>query len=348
MSCGLRLLSASILGVVSLLAGTDSAFAESDYILGHGQDVGDFNFAGYAAIAADVPLGHSKDLSLDDLSLYVSGHVNNWLNPFMETELSSLPLMQTPGGELRGRAVLERLYNDILLTDDLILRGGKMLAPVGEWNAIHAAPLVVTSSRPLATYYGFSEYVTGISLLYANSTSSALLPDVQVYWQPAGEFAQRTPDLTVHNYRDVSGAHLNWSFGLNDKVGASVQHSTVDATGDRQTVGGLNGNYKFGQFALESEATYTAIDKSFNEVVRSNEWGGYVLGSYAVTSTVSVITWYELFRTRYNSSQSQDVLVGASWHPSPPLVWKLEYVGSIGGPEDSNRTGFYGSLAVLF
>ena len=319
-----------------------------DYSLGHGLNVGDFNLAGYASVTADGPLGHRKDVSVDDLSLFVSGHVNDMFNPFMETELANLPILQTPeaDGGLRGRAVLERLYNDILISDDITLRGGKMLAPVGEWNSIHAAPLVMTTSRPLATYYGFSEYVTGISMLYTNA--SLPLPEAQVYWQPAGEFAQRTPDLTVRNYRDVAGAHLNWPFGLTDKIGASVQHSTIESSGDHQFVGGVNGNYKIGPLSFESEATYSSIEKQPSESTHPTEWGGYVLGAYALSQEVSLFAWYEVFRTRYDITQSQDILLGASWHSSPWVVWKLEYVGSIGGPTDTNLTGFYGSLSVLF
>jgi len=55
-----------------------------------------------------------------------------------------------------------------------------MLSPVGEWNEIHAAPLVLTTVRPAVTYQNFSEYLTGGSLLYSDpdnppSRSASLL-----------------------------------------------------------------------------------------------------------------------------------------------------------------------------
>jgi len=319
-----------------------------DYVLGHGLDVGDFNIAGYSNIALDDSFGQRKALLIDDLSLFVAGHINRWINPFMEAELAGPPLIQSngSGSGTHGSIVLERLYNDILFTDDWTLRGGKMLTPVGEWNLIHAAPLVATSTRPIVTRHSFSEYTTGVSVLY--SGAKALMPEVQVYWQPKGEFAARERSAVAREYDDTAGAHLNWPIGLNDKIGASVQYSTIKRTGQTQVLSGLNGKYKFGNFTLESEATFTSIDNPIGQSSRSTEYGGYILGSYAITETISIFSWYELFQPRTSAILSEDILVGASWRPSPPLVWKVEYVGSVSGPSDINRTGYYASFSVLF
>ncbi|MBV9828980.1 MAG: hypothetical protein JO001_25435 [Alphaproteobacteria bacterium] len=167
------------------------------YELGHGLNLGPFNVAGYSNLVLDLPAQRVKSLNLDDLSLFVTGHVNSAFNPFLEAELTSLSLL--PPGRLAGEheagdVVIERLYNDSYLTDSTTLRLGKMLSPVGEWNEIHAAPLVLTTIRPAVTYRNFSEYATGLSLRYADPYP--YLPDVQVYWQPAGEFSAR-PSLRL-------------------------------------------------------------------------------------------------------------------------------------------------------
>lgn len=329
-------------------AWTVPALAGDDYMLGHGLDVGDFNIAGYSNVVLDAPMGRRKVLSLDDLSLYVAGHVNSWVNPFMEAELAGLPIFQTHDGNSgpRGRAVLERLYNDIIFSDSVTLRAGKMLTPVGEWNQIHAAPLVVTSSRPVSTFYSFSDYVTGASLLYTGA--SLPLPEIQVYWQPGTELAPRAPEMAPRQYRNIAGAHFNWPIGLTDKIGASVQHSTVTETGENQTLAGLNFNYKLGRFSIESEGTFTSIDRATGQSIRSNEWGAYLQGAYALTDTVSLYSWYEQYQSRTDNAISHDILAGGSWRPSPALAWKLEYLGSLAGPSAENRTGFYASFSVLF
>ena len=335
---------------VAMLAGVvaSQAWADEPYVLGHGFTVGDFNLAGYSNVAVDAPLGKRKVLSLDDLSLYVSGRVNDWINPFIEAELTSLPILQTHDGSSgsRGRAVLERLYNDVILSDDLTFRAGKMLTPVGEWNLIHAAPLVVTSNRPVASSGGFSDYLTGASLLYTGA--AAPLPEMQVYGQPGTELAPRPSDVASRQYRGITGAHFNWPFGLTDKIGASVQHSTVTETGERQLLGGVNFNYKIGRFSFEGEGTATSIDAPAGRSIRSSEWASYVQGAYALTDTVSLFSWYERYFSRTDGTASSDILAGASWRPSAPLVWKVEYVGSLSGPCTQNPPGFYASFSVLY
>jgi hypothetical protein len=83
-------------------------------------------------------------VELDDLSLFVSGKFNRWLNPFLEAEAYSIPLWEEGKGARFNSAqlIIERLYNDIHVTENDTLRAGKFLAPINHWNIVHAAPLV--------------------------------------------------------------------------------------------------------------------------------------------------------------------------------------------------------------
>ena len=113
-----------------------AARADDDYQLGHGLDLGPFNFAGYSNLVAGFPEGEQKSLALGDLSLFVSGHFGRFFNPFTEAELANLNIVSSgaPGRDRGdGDLVLERLYNDSYLTPSTTLRLGKMLTPVGEW-----------------------------------------------------------------------------------------------------------------------------------------------------------------------------------------------------------------------
>jgi hypothetical protein len=168
-----------------------------EYQLGHGYDLGPLNFAGYSNVVVKAPAQGQTSLSIDDLSLFVSGHFNSLINPFVEAELTDLTLVHsapTRRGEGDGDIVLERLYNDSYLSGSTTLRIGKMLSPVGEWNEIHAAPLVLSITRPAVTYRNFSEYATGVSLRYTDPDLQ--LPDVQAYLQPSGEFSERPHTIT--------------------------------------------------------------------------------------------------------------------------------------------------------
>ena len=67
-----------------------AAADDSAYRLGHGLDVGPFNFAGYSNVVPNLPTRGPTSLTLDDLSLFVTGHLGRFFNPFPEAELRRL------------------------------------------------------------------------------------------------------------------------------------------------------------------------------------------------------------------------------------------------------------------
>ena len=324
-----------------------SARAEDGYQLGHGYDVGPFNFAGYSNVTASLPDQGGDAVVLDDLSLFVTGHVAKLFNPFVEAELTRLDIVQT--GETGrshgdGALVLERLYNDSELTDGLTLRLGKMLSPVGEWNQIHAAPLVLTTVRPAVTYRNFSEYLTGASLLYSDPESK--IPDLQVYWQPDREFSERPRSITFDEYRSVAGVHVSFPVALLDQIGFSFQKSR-DTQGVGQALFGVDFQYTIQKLTLRGEWTYSDLSGRAPGQVRQSEWGGYLATSYAFDDTWSAYSWYEEFSNRTAASDARDLLLGVAYKPHPAIVLKLEYLQNIGGPP-VNPTGLFASWSVLF
>jgi hypothetical protein len=324
-----------------------AAARAQDYQLGHGLNIGSLNIAGYSNVVASFPAQQAKSLSLDDLSLFVSGHFNRLFNPFVEAELADLAVIESgrlSGNRGDGDIVLERFYNDTYLTPSTTLRLGKMLSPVGEWNEIHAAPLVLSAVRPAVTDRNFSEYTTGVSLRYSDPYS--YIPDFQLYVQPTGEFSERPSSLTVHQYRLVAGAHVSFPLGLLDKVGFSFQQSK-DVMGVDQSLFGFDYHYTLGQVTLQGEATFSDISKNGTLHARDTEWGAYAAASYALTDQWSLYGWYEGFADRTSPSTAHDLLFGIAYRPRPPIVLRLEYLQNVGG-RPVNPTGVFASWAVLF
>ncbi len=219
-----------------------------------------------------------------------------------------------------------------------------MLSPVGEWNEIHAAPLVLTTVRPAVTYRDFSEYATGISFRYSDPYSH--FPDLDLYWQPSGELSERPNSITFHQYKTVEGAHISFPIGLLDKVGVSFQQSR-DVRGSDQSLFGLDFHYTLGKLTLQGEGTYSDISKTGNAGARDTEWGTYAAASYALTEKWSVYSWYEGFADRTAPSVAHDLLFGAAYRPLPAMVIKVEYLQNVGG-RPVNPTGLFASWAVLF
>jgi hypothetical protein len=318
-----------------------SAFAEEE----SAQSVDSFSFSGYANVTVDAPAGGKIALGIDDLSLFASGQINQGLNPFIEAEIGGLTLVQQGANQAKAHLMLERMYNDSYLSNKLTLRLGKMLSPVGEWNLIHAAPLVMTMTRPMVTYHGFSEYASGASLLYSGTKGA--LPDVQLYVQPGNEIHPRTPDVVVRAYEQVSGLHLNWPMALNDKLGFSVQRAKVKNTGEQQTLTGFNFNKEFGNLSIDSETIYTDISGANPLRERDNEWGSYLQGAYTLSEGWNLIGRYEYFASRMRRSASENALLGLAYKSESHAVWKFEYVRSYGQELDI-QTGLYASYSKLF
>ncbi len=328
-------------------SGAQSTDAQGNYQLGHGYDLGPFNLAGYSDVVADVPDEGRKDFALDDLSLFVSGHVAPFFNPFAEAELTHLDIVHSgsiSGDRGDGSLVLERLYDDANLTDSLTLRLGKMLAPVGEWNEIHAAPLVLTTVRPAVTYQNFSEYLTGGSLLYSDPNSK--LPDLQIYWQPDREFSERPSSIAFDSYKMVEGVHLKFPIGLLDQIGVSFQKAR-DTKDVVQSLFGLDFQYTLAKLTFQGEWTYSDLTGRTAGLVRRTEWGGYVAASYKFAEEWSAYSWYEEFSNRASLTAARDLLFGVAYKPDPAIVIKLEYLQNIGG-KPVNPTGLFASWSVLF
>ena len=331
---------------VLTLAGGPARAADS-YQLGHGYDIGPFNLAGYSNLVLNDPQSGPKSLQLDDLSLFVTGHIGRWLNPFLEAEFTGFDIARwdSQGAQRHdGDLVVERIYDDAALTDSLTFRIGKMLAPVGEWNVIHAAPLVLSTVRPAVTFRNFSEHATGVSLIY--SDPFARFPEVQLYWQPGGEISERPGAKVIRRYRDVEGAHVSVPVGLLDKVGLSFQHARDDF-GAHQSLYGIDFHYTVGQLTLQGEGTISDIAGTGGPALRGLEYGAYAAASYAFDDQWSVYGWYEAFAARTAPSAAQDFLAGIAYRFLPASVMRLEYLENVGGAP-VNPSGLFASWSMLF
>lgn len=330
----------------------------SDYHLGEGYNIGSLNVSGYSNVVAEFPNKGISALTIDDFSIFLSGRFNRWFNPFVEFELSNAPLFTESSGFFeRGtpRMVLERAYNDFLLTPEWTFRLGKMLSPVGEWNQIHAAPLVWTTVRPLTTYYNFSEFTSGMSLLYNDPDGH--LPDVQIYYQPSDNIVREPRSVKRFQYRNVGGFNLAFTNDLQKRLGLSMQHAENSDTEEAQWLASMDGRISFGSLTLESQWTRTWVGKpdtsspwSSNPGLQHpqrNEWGGYVQAIYGLDEHWNLVTRGETFQSRYANNSSEHWLVGVVYRPVSAISWKVEYVETSGAQLDISR-GLYASMAVLF
>jgi hypothetical protein len=317
-----------------------------DYEVGQGVRIGDFRVSGYTNLVLEMPHTRHNTLDLDDTGIFIAGHINRWFNPFLEAELTRWTLArQGPGPVNNGEFIKERLYNETHLGDADDLQIGKILAPVGDWNLIHAPPLVPTETRPLTTFQGFSEYSSGVSWLHEGVAGAG--PDWQLYLQPGPEWLRRPPNIARRQYRDVSGAHLTWRLRASDQLGVSFQHSQLESTGENSTLVGANARTTVGRLMLESEMILSRWSGGSASKAHDIESGIYVLADYAVTPQWHAVAEAEHYQDHEQAEPSKNTLVGLAYRPRSGVVWKLEFVDQTGVSRHI-PTGWQTSFAVLF
>lgn len=334
-----------------LLIGARAGYAEP-YELGQGLHAGDYYLSGYTNIEVVDRFDAPSRLDVDDLSLFAGGHVNQWVNPLMEVELAKHTVIQQGGGAVQGDIIVERFYDDALLSEYDTLRIGKMLTPLGDWNLVHAAPLVPIITRPYTTALGFDAYTSGINWMHDPEAGAA--PDIQLYGELGNELFKRPARQAPRNFRNTLGGHINIPLGLMDKLGFSFQHSQLVESGEIFTLYGVNANQSLGRIKLESEALTAhfsgAVLPGAMPRLHDTEAGIYALADYALTSKWHGILEGEYYQDHTVSQPSRSTSVNLTYRPSPPMAWKLEYIHQAGMSASFApiHTGLKASFTTLF
>lgn len=322
------------------------------YELGQGWPVGKYLLSGYANIEVVDRFDAPSKLDLDDLSLFASGRISQWANPFIEVELSKHTLIQQGGGSAGGDFIVERFYNDAMLSAHDTLRVGKILTPLGDWNLVHAAPLIPVITRPYTAARGFDAYMSGVTWIH--DAGEGVTSDLQLYWQPDNEWFKRPSSQTRRNFHNVVGGHMNVPFGLINKIGVSIQHGKLIETGEMFTLFGFNANKSFGRLRLESEAILShfsgAVLAGATPRVHGSESGIFGLADYTISSRWHGILEGEYYQDHTVSEPSRSTLIAFAYRPSVPMVWKLEYIHQAGVslPISPVSTGWKAAFSVLF
>jgi len=301
---------------------------------------GGLRLGGYSSASVIFHPGHGDEAALDELSLFVSWDDNARWRLFSEIELEQ-PFTWREGesSNLQANIDIERLYGEYSFSSLLNVRLGRFLTPVGRWNQIHAAPLVWTTSRPLATQRLFPLNLDGVMLHGA------------VALDPAG-WSGHTLEYSayVEAVRDME----------NDRGEPEFER----ARGARLVLTGeADIGISFAQFEedLADHPRYRLLGLDF--VTGRNGWeasgevyrrfdggdaghGGYLQGVVPLGGQWSALARFESMQDRAGDS-TERWLVGAAWKPSGDSIVKLEYVT---GDEEKQFSpkGFMASYAILF
>jgi len=293
---------------------------------------------GYLALNLNALDQQRDSLKLEDLSLFVTWQPTDHLKFFSEFEVEDSFMIEDDGLHA-GHDVerLERLYAEWEPNDTFRLRVGKMLTPIGIWNVIHAAPLVWTVSRPLATENFFDTAVTGatldVTLLRGNVGLVATM------------FGQATEHLDEPEgpkcSKHAGGGRLELSTERGPRFGVSYVRFDNENTGYWESTFSGDFFWETSRFELSGEAS-----------INDPSSGPTTTGLY--TQFVYLPRWklrlYPVIRVEYvdlGTIQRTPVVFGLAWKPTLNTIVKAE--GIVGGDDtDLGGEGMRASLAVLF
>lgn len=300
-----------------------------------------FNVGGYASAGLTLPRDDSAHAALNEVSLLVSWNGDSRWHFFSELELEE-PLTWNDDEQFRtnhSSIDLERLYVDYNLSEKVNFRAGRFLTPNSRWNLLHAAPLVWTSTRPLAT-----------SRLFPSGTNGAMVFGAIPFLDGAFEyklFSELLEDQDIEDdeleFEHVKGARF--SYKNQSDIGVSILSFREKGIGRNYRMLGIDFITHVKNIEMSGEA--------FQRFDTSNKDGGsgaYLQSAVPLTK-VGLNDWYWITRLetfqRPDEGSAERWLVGATWRVKRTQLLKFEFTGGSGEHPESPR-GFLTSFALFF
>jgi hypothetical protein len=284
--------------------------------------------------------------ALDDISLFISAAPHDRLRFFTEIELEEW-LTSDTGVHTKEAFRVERLYLDFLASESLTLRVGKFLTPFDSWNVLHAAPLVWTTTRPLATDEQlFPSHISGVMLSKSFAFSEQNL-DISIY-------IDDSRDLDIHedviDFNHAIGGLLHYELFEQLDLGISylLFNKKASLHHAENHLLGLELLWKKNDYELQMEWNYR----------KARDFQGSEHAFYTQAVAPLAAHWFAIGRYEYLKGQHEidetimqtDAhlgIAGVAWRPFTPLVFKAEYrLGN--GNSQIAPSGFFTSISMLF
>lgn len=299
-----------------------------------------FRLGGYTSAGITVPRDADTQVNLNEISLILTWENESRFKFFGELEFEK-PLAWDDDNKLNTKKSyvdLERLYLDYNFSEKINLRAGRFLTPAGRWNQLHAAPLVWTSTRPLATSRLFPISTNGIMAFGAVPIDNSALE----YTLFVETLKDQISDNDEIEFDNVKGARLTFgqeaNFGLNLM---SFNEKTISNPSYRMLGFDFITHYKGLEFLGEVFQRWDTYNKD----------GGSGAYLQAAMPLPLVQNWTGIARVetfhRPDEGHHQRWLMGTTWRMKPTQLLKLEFTGGSGDQPESPR-GFLASFAVLF
>lgn len=279
-----------------------------------------------------------RSFKVDDVAVMAYGELTPQLNYMVEFEAVSFYTYDFKTDTDKSNTVFhaERVYLDYRFSDNLDVRVGKQITPIGYWNLQPINVLRDTTSNPLYSRYLFPKFLTGVAL--SGFVGNSFDTTYQI-------FAQETQDLDK-SYINIStdhfvGATIEHELTMQSSIGGGIGQFTT-LQNDTFNFAVINGKYTGEPFEVSAE--YMFRKNSSKSVKNDKSMGGYVQLLYPVSEQHALVSRYEYFDDNDVIGKDQIFLFGYSYRPIYPISFKAEYQWH----EQSSQNKFLASFSVLF
>lgn len=233
---------------------------------------------------------------------------------------------------------VRRLFGDYTIADELTVRAGTFLTPVGYWNLILAPPLTWTTEAPVIVERTFFQPTT-TGLMAYGSTGVA---GGQLGYSAFSQFLhplESDPDLDPPDY--TAGLRLTYDYGRAWALGATYQAAENDDQWSH--LGAFDALWEHRRGQLLSE-----LYVQDGGTLSSAQWGTYLQGVFEVYGPLFLVGRYEYYDPPAPFRALNLFTIGAVLRPLPFMAVKVEYRFVDPAPEDDGLRGFFASFTTFF
>ncbi len=208
-----------------------------------------------------------------------------------------------------------RLFADVAVSNEIHIRAGTFLTPVGYWNTVLAPPLTWTTEAPLVIEEGLFQSTSSGLMIHG----SLEVLNNRLGYSLFSQFLEPLADDPELAPADVSGgARLEYGDPLNWTIGASYE--IAQFPGRRSQLVGLHALWQLAHGEVLCEILY-------EEGVEPDpvQWGGYVQGVLELTRSLYAVGRYEHFDPASEDPAVNLFTLGGVYKPFSYMAFKVEY-----------------------
>lgn len=310
------------------------------YRPGRGLRVGDTGFVigGFTNVKAEYTDESKGEFTLDRLNIFVIFDYFTRFRAVVDLQMKDIFAADKDHVGTRDFAFdVRRFFGEYSVADELRLRGGTFLTPVGYWNLILAPPLTWTTETPLIVEETFFEQTTTGIMLHGSTGAGPGQLGYALFSQfldPLEDDPELQPPDNTAGLQITYETLPAWSVG--------ISYQAADTNGQWSYLGGAHVHLQGERTELLAEVLIQDGDD-----LEHLQWGAYLQPVLELYRPFYAVGRFEHYETPEKEAVNT-FTVGAVWRPYPFMALKVEYRIADSRLDDEDLDGVFGSFTTLF